>query len=106
MTIFHYTLRGVRNVLVFRHILEISFLDIFWQVYEHYSRKTTKDGDVIFSPVVDTCKFCQIRLFVMMWLHMEPLQPISNKKDVLCQAKKLEPDTSCHSIHIHHIYQF
>ena len=47
-------------------------------------QKTTKDRDVIFSPVVATWKFCHIRWFVMMWLHIEPLQPISSKKDVLC----------------------
>ena len=47
MTIFRDTLRGLHNVLVFRHFLEIRFLDI-WQVYENYSRKTTKDRDVIF----------------------------------------------------------
>ena len=81
---FRDTLRGLHDVLVFRHFLDIWFLDIFWQFYEYYSRKSTKDREVIFPPVVDTCKFCQKRWFVMMWLHMEPLQPISNKKDVLC----------------------
>jgi len=84
MTIFRDTLRGLHNVLVFRHFLEIWFWDIFGQVYENYSRKTTKDRDVIFSPVVATCKFCQIMWFVKLWLHIEPVQPISSKKDVLC----------------------
>ena len=79
MTIFRDTLRGLHNVFVFRHFHEIWFLDIFWQVYENYSRKTTKDRDVTFSPVVATCKFCQIRWYVVMWLHIELLQPISSK---------------------------
>jgi len=79
MTIFHDTLRGLHNVLVFRHFLEIRFLDI-WQVYENYSRKTTKDREVRFSPDVHTCISCQIRLFVILWLHIEPLQPISSKQ--------------------------
>ena len=52
MTIFRDTLRGLHDVLVFRHFLEIWFLDIFWQVYEYYSRKTTKDRDMIFSQVL------------------------------------------------------
>ena len=79
MTIFHDTLCGLHNVLVFRHFLEIRFLDI-WQLYEYYSRKTTKDRDVTFSPVVHTCVSCRIRLFVILWLHIEPLQPISSKQ--------------------------
>ena len=57
MKIFRDTLRGLHNALVFRHFLEILFLDIFRQVYENYSRKTTKDRDVTFSPVVVTCIF-------------------------------------------------
>ena len=79
MTIFHDTLRGLHNVFVFRHFLEIRFFDI-WQVCENYSRKTTKDRDVTILPVVHTCIFCQIRLLVIMWLHIEPLQPISSKQ--------------------------
>jgi len=42
MTIFHDILQGLHNVYLFGHFLEIRFLDI-WQVYENYSRKTTKD---------------------------------------------------------------
>ena len=79
MTIFHDTLRGLHNVLVSRHFLEIRFLDI-GQVYEKYSRKTINDRDVIFSPVFHTCIFCQIRLFVIPWLHIEHLEPISSKQ--------------------------
>ena len=60
----------------------------FWQVYENYSRTTTKDRDVIFSAVVATCKFCQKRWFVMMWLDMEPLQPISNNKKCVVLGEK------------------
>ena len=77
MIICHDTLRGLHNVIVFRHFLEIKYLDI-WQVYENYSRKTTKDRDVKFPPVVHTCKSCQKTLFVILWLHIEPLQPISS----------------------------
>ena len=81
------TLRGLHNVLVFRHFLEIWFLGI-WQVYENYSRKTTKDRDLTCSPVVATCVFCQTRWFVIMWLHIEPLQPISNKKCCVVLGEK------------------
>ena len=87
MTIFHDTLRGLHNVLVFRNFLEIWFLDI-WQVYENYSRKTTKDTDVTFLPVVRTCISYQLRLFVILWLYIEPLQPISSNKDELVRRKR------------------
>ena len=72
------------------------------QVYENYPRKPTKDRDLKITPVLPTCTSCQIRLFLILWLNIEPLQPISSK--TMCQAKKLEPDISSHSIHVHQIY--
>ena len=73
----------------------LSFSSFSWNMifgfflagYENYSRKTTKNRDVIFSPLFATCKFCQIRWFVMMCLHIEPLQPISRKK-MCCVRRK------------------
>ena len=42
MTILRDTLRGLHDVLMFRHFVEIWFLDIFWQVYENIPEKLPK----------------------------------------------------------------
>ena len=74
--------------------LKYDLLIFFGRFFENYSRKTTKDRDVTFSPVVATCKFCQIRWFVMMWLHIEPLQPVSCKK--MCCVRRKSSNRTYH----------
>ena len=102
MTILNDTLRGLHNVFNFASVfLKCDFsLQLYLSSHENYFRKTTKDRDLHFSPVVSTCISFQIRLFIILWLNIEPLQPISSTN----MCSKLEPDISYHSIHEHQIY--
>ena len=66
----------------------------FWAGLRKLLQKNYQSRDVIFSPVVATCKSCQIRWFVMMWfiLNLCSQFPVKN----MCCVRRKSSNRTYH----------